>query len=222
MHPPPSPPARVRPRTSVVARPHVRVEGDVAAVAADDVDGAGSVDHGRVPPSRSPRRARRAPRPRDTCVRRARARPVAPNATTHAAAERIAGRAIDAARRHRATRCAGTAPRRTQTLARYTHAREDAIRWKCTNTHMRSQRHACTHGHARAHTNEHTHKRTRALHTHARARAPENRVEPSTPTVPPTVPPRYPRGTPVRTPPYRVGTASVPRRYRARALPSTR
>ncbi len=44
-------------RTSVGAQPHIVVVVDeTTAVAADDVDGAGSVDRGRVPISRSPRR----------------------------------------------------------------------------------------------------------------------------------------------------------------------
>ncbi len=65
----------VRPRTSVGARPHVlEVDFGVAAVAsaADDIDGAGGVDHRRVPPSVSPRRAGRAARPAHTCGQRAR------------------------------------------------------------------------------------------------------------------------------------------------------
>ena len=55
-------------RTSVGARPHVLVEGGAGA-AADDVDGAGGVDHRRVPFSASPRRAGRAARPRRYCGR---------------------------------------------------------------------------------------------------------------------------------------------------------
>jgi hypothetical protein len=132
-------------RTSVVAHPHVVVVGvaAVAAVAADDVDGAGAVDHRRVVRSRSPSRVGRAARPRDTCGRNARDnRPVAPNATTRAAATRGAGRAIDTASRRRATR--GRAQRRGA------HTREIAIRWNRTNPYMRSQRHAYTHAHARA------------------------------------------------------------------------
>jgi hypothetical protein len=58
-------------RTSVGADPHVIVVG-AAAMAADDVDGAGGVDHHRRRISRSPRRAGRAARPGDTCGKRGR------------------------------------------------------------------------------------------------------------------------------------------------------
>jgi hypothetical protein len=58
-----------RPRTSVGARPHVVVVGAAEAGAADDVDGAGGVDHRRVRKSRSPRRAGGAACPRHTCGR---------------------------------------------------------------------------------------------------------------------------------------------------------
>jgi hypothetical protein len=51
--PPPTSPVR----TSVGARPHVVVEGEAVAKAAEDVDGAGGVDHGRVRISAIPRRA---------------------------------------------------------------------------------------------------------------------------------------------------------------------
>ena len=53
-------------RTSVGAHPHV-VEGAGAAAAADDVDGAGGVDHGRVRMSGRPRRIGDHASPRDTC-----------------------------------------------------------------------------------------------------------------------------------------------------------
>ncbi len=63
-------------RTSVSALPHIWRAGGGAA---DDVDGAGGVDHGRVVRSASPRRAGRAIRPGHTCVRPTRAtRPMAP------------------------------------------------------------------------------------------------------------------------------------------------
>ncbi len=66
-----SPSIRASPvRTSVGADPNVLEAGaggaDVAE-AADDVDGAGVVDHGRVPPSRSPRRAGRTGREPKSC-----------------------------------------------------------------------------------------------------------------------------------------------------------
>ncbi len=65
--PPDHLPDRGRPRTSVGAHPHV-LEGDaVPALAADDVDGTGGVDHRSVVSSASPRRASRAARPRRTC-----------------------------------------------------------------------------------------------------------------------------------------------------------
>jgi hypothetical protein len=69
-YPPSTPRATPRksgPRTSVGAHPHVVEVGAADAVAADDVDGAGGVDHARVPKSRSPRRVGRAAPPRHTC-----------------------------------------------------------------------------------------------------------------------------------------------------------
>ncbi len=62
-------PTRVRVRTSVGNHPDVvEVEGVVeAAAAADDVDGAGGVDHGRVVCSDTPRRADGATSPSGTC-----------------------------------------------------------------------------------------------------------------------------------------------------------
>ncbi len=176
-----------------------------AAAAADDEDGAGGVDHGRVRRSRSPFRVGCAAHPADTCGQRVRAWPVAPNATTR------------------------TWPQRAKTQSdgnAQTHAH---IRWKRANTHMRSLRHTYTHGHARTHTSEHKHanehmrKRTRGLHAHAHARAPETPVEDPVHLRYPLVPPRYPLvslGNPVRTPPYRVGTASVPRARSAEYPPS--
>jgi hypothetical protein len=65
------------PRTSVGARPHVVVVGVAGAPTAEDIDGAGGVDHGRVVISPSPRRAGRTARPRDACGRRARNQPMA-------------------------------------------------------------------------------------------------------------------------------------------------
>ncbi len=72
---PPTTPRPSRVRTSVGARPHV-VEPDaaVAVVATDDVDGAGGVDHGRVPRSASPRRGLRTASPEGACGQRARTR----------------------------------------------------------------------------------------------------------------------------------------------------
>jgi hypothetical protein len=108
---------------------------------------------------------------------------------------------------------ARTAPRRTHALA--THTREDAIRWKRTNLHTRSQRHAYTHARARTQMDTNTHMSTHAnahahwTHTrmHAHARAPKTPVEdPAHPWYPlsiplvllfyPLVPPRYPISTP--------------------------
>ena len=106
---------------------------------------------------------------------------------------RGAGRAINTARRRRAV--GGRMQRReAHAHARYTHthARGIAIRWKRTNTHMRSQRHTYTHRHARTHTNEHKHtnehtrKRTRSLHADAHAR--EDPAHPRYPLVPPSTP----------------------------------
>ncbi len=71
--PPPLPLSTVTgsgPRTSVGADPHVLEDG-AAPVAADDVDGAGSVDHGRVPLSATPRRVARAGGPGRACRRTA-------------------------------------------------------------------------------------------------------------------------------------------------------
>ncbi len=53
--------------TSVGALPDVAEGGRGAVAAADDVDGAGGVDHGRVAKSFTPRRAGRTVCPRDTC-----------------------------------------------------------------------------------------------------------------------------------------------------------
>jgi hypothetical protein len=138
----------VRPRTSVGARPHVVQVGAAAAVAADDVDGAGGVDHGRVVISRGPRRAGRAARPRDTCGR-TRATTGRSRRTQPRARGRNARRGPSY--KYRKPPCDGRArraPRRTHALA--THARGSAIRWNRTNPHMRSQRHAYTHGRTRA------------------------------------------------------------------------
>ncbi len=120
MVPPDHPPTESGPRTSVGARPHVLEEG--AAVAADDVDGAGGVDHGRVPRSRSPRRAGRAARPGDTCGRRARARPVAPNATTRARPQRAARAELLIPHVAQRDGMAHAAARRMRTQFDHTHA----------------------------------------------------------------------------------------------------
>jgi hypothetical protein len=60
---------RVPPRvgTSAGADPHVVFAGAVTVYAAEDVDGAGGVDHGRVVTSRSPSRAGRTIGEGDTC-----------------------------------------------------------------------------------------------------------------------------------------------------------
>ncbi len=96
------PPDRVWQRTTVGARPHVVDVAAVAVAAADDVDGAGGVDHGRVPISRSPFRLGRAARPGDTCGRRASPAGGTDRNHARAAATQGAGRAIDTARRGRA------------------------------------------------------------------------------------------------------------------------
>jgi hypothetical protein len=123
-YPPNTPLDRVRPRTSVRAHPHVRVEGGaLGAAAADDVDGAGGVDHGRVRISRSPSRAGRAARPVHPCGRRARlAKPDRSHRTQPRARGRRragAGRAINTARRRRASRV--RAQRRDSAHAFATH-----------------------------------------------------------------------------------------------------
>jgi hypothetical protein len=117
--------------------------------------------------SRSPRRVGGAARPRDTCGRRARARPVAPSATTRARPPtRGAGRAITTASRRRAMG-GRMQPRGARTHGRYTPTGSCNPMETHNHTHMRSQRHACTHGRARTHAasthaNEHTHNRAHA------------------------------------------------------------
>ncbi len=82
----PQPLSRVR--TFVCPRPHVAVVGVRSTKAfinywtvgaADDVDGAGGIDHGRVPSSGTPRRAGGAQAPRHACGTRAE-RPMSANA----------------------------------------------------------------------------------------------------------------------------------------------
>jgi hypothetical protein len=149
------------------------MEAGAVAVAADDVDGAGGIDHGRVPTSRSPRHAGRTIGERRSCSQRARARPVAPNATTRAAAKRAAGRAKNTASHRRAM--GWRAQRRgAHTRSLRTHTSDTPAR-RCNPiemhepTHVRSQRHACTDARARTdvrtHSNEHTDPRTTTIDT---------------------------------------------------------
>ncbi len=119
---------------------------------------------------------------------------------------------------------------RTAAGRTHTHERKDAIRWKCTITRTCAHEHTRTRTDTRARTqmNTNTQMSTRAnTRTHtllAHARAPKKPVEDPVPPQYSLVPPRYHLvflGNPRRTPPYRVGTASVPRRHRvgtARAL----
>ncbi len=160
---PRAPPARVRSHTSVGALPNIIIEGVVAgALAADDVDGAGAVDHGRVPRSASPRRAGRTAHPHGTCSKRALI-----DKRTRGAGD--AGRAINTAGCCRATRVPGQTQSHTRSLHTHTHIQ--------TPTHTIAHVHALTdtythaRTHARTHIRKHTHTRT---HTHARARTHTN------------------------------------------------
>ncbi len=187
VYPPTHPSDRVRPRTSS-ADPHVVVVGD-GVTAADDVDGAASVDHGRVPLSRSPRRAGREARPRHTCSRRARhLKPIAPNATAHARPPGAAGQAINTAGPRRAS----TAPaqRRSAHTRAHTHAtharrclpkeRQNTLALAheraLAQTHARA--HARTHGPAHAHkcAHERARKLTHEPHTSAWTLPPHTRA----------------------------------------------
>jgi hypothetical protein len=124
--------------------------GVAGADAADDVDGAGGVDHRRVLASRSPRRAGRAASPRHPCGKRARHRPVAPAATAHtqppapptratpkaggtnhkrAGACRAASRAIEYRRAPPCHPTVDTAPD-AHTHRRATHTHTDTHTWK--------------------------------------------------------------------------------------------
>ncbi len=134
------------PLTSVGAHPHVPVVSGAAAVAADDVDGAGRVDHGRVVRSASPFRLDCAARPGDTCGQRAPTRPVGAN------------------RKHE--RAAGDAPARPG----FSYRRLPAVRWegphsRAAHAHTVRSPTLCT----RAHTDRlrETHTRINA-HTHTR------------------------------------------------------
>jgi hypothetical protein len=144
--PPPPPLGWVRPRTSVGARPHVVVVV-AAAEAADDVDGAGGVDHGRVPGSANPLRAGRTARPGHACGQRARHRPMAPNANKHA---QPLVRRSTTARREGPHSAAAHARVRNYTSVSNTHKREDEIRWRCTHARTRALTKARVHGHTRA------------------------------------------------------------------------
>jgi hypothetical protein len=139
---PPTPPSR----TSVGARPDVVAEDAVAAAsAADDVDGAGGVDHGRVPISRSPSRLGRAARPRDTCGR-TRATTGRSRRTQPRARGRNAGRAINTADARRAT------GRRTQRRGARARA---AIQ---SDGNAQTHAHALTEARIHARTRAHAHK----------------------------------------------------------------
>ncbi len=140
--PPTTPLDRVRPRTSVGARPHVVVPSDGAGVApaADDVDGAGGVDHGRVPISRSPRRGHRTASPHGTCT----------HASTHT---RACARTHGGARTHA----------RTQSHAR-THARTHAHARAHTRTHTHKRRPPSIHAHEGHRDSSGAHAPTAAAH----------------------------------------------------------
>jgi hypothetical protein len=179
------------PRTSVDARPHVLADVATAAAdapaAADDVDGAGGVDHGRVVSSRSPFRLEGAVAEGSACGKRARhLKPVAPDRNRARAA---AGRAICTAGPRRATPAPTQPPRRTHTVVPHTHVhpthilRKDACRWNGqTHSSARTRTHECTDTRARAHTRNcgRTQMRAQTLtqtnmkptHPHGRCRKP--------------------------------------------------
>jgi hypothetical protein len=151
---------RVRSRTSVGAHPHVLQADNEAGcavgapLAADDVDGAGGVDHGRVVTSRSPRRRECATRPPHTCGQLAR---------TERWHQLKTEKAYKASTRHgcairgQAQRC-GT---RAQSFYTHTHAHvEHTHAQKCINTHARTHTHTHTHTLAHTHTRKQTHMQT--------------------------------------------------------------
>jgi hypothetical protein len=179
---PTTPSARVRPRTSVGAHPHVPEVGGGAILAADDVDGPGGVDHGRVVSSRSPRRAECAARPRHTCGH-AGDRPMGTNATRARGRPQIAGYIISIQVPARATRVPAqrrdTHTRPLHTHKSNTHAREDIIRWICTNRRTCALTKARGHGHPHMHVHTHagkperecTHRHSLHTQTHTRTQS---------------------------------------------------
>jgi hypothetical protein len=151
-------PDQVGPRT-VGARPHVlkaaAIVSAVVAFAADDVDGAGGVDHGRVGSSRFPRRVGRAARPGDTCGRRARARPVAPNRNHARAAERLTPQIAAVPREYARRRSAPARALHTRARVCYTRAKTQSDGNARTHAHAlteaRMHAQTCAHAPVRAH-----------------------------------------------------------------------
>jgi hypothetical protein len=130
-------------------------------LAADDVDGAGGVDHGRVLISRIPSRAGRAARPRDTCGR-TRATTKAGRTEPQPRARpptRGADRAINTASHRRAmgkrAQRGGARTRRSVTHAVHARAHRQTKRRARAHTHTHTQ----TRTHTQTHT--HTHQQTR-------------------------------------------------------------
>jgi hypothetical protein len=154
----------VRSRTAVGAHPDIVVVCVNTVPAADDVDGAGGVDQGRVPSSASPRRAGRAASPHGTCGQRARINKRTPGA-------RVAGRSINTARPRRDThaRTHSRTHTHTRTLMRAhtdTHTHKHAHARTHTHLHAHAEAHACTRTHTRADVPARTDARTHAR-THA-------------------------------------------------------
>ncbi len=145
-----------RSHTSVGARPHVPEVGG-AIVAADDVDGAGSVDHGRVPSSASPRRAGRAASPHGACGTHTN-----PHAHT---------------RTHTRTHARNRTRTRTRMHAR-THARTHSHAHAFTHTHTHTLARRRTHSRLPARAPSHSaHKNTTVRRQHGVARC--TRTEPT-------------------------------------------
>ncbi len=165
---PPSTPlaSRASPvRTSVGALPHILQVGVAAAVAADDVDGAGGVDHGRVVRSRTPLRAGRTARPRRACVHTSKPTDGTNTArSTHGGRPHVAGRSINTAK----VPMGGPAqPRaaRTHTRAKMQNCRNTCTRAH-TKAHMPGHTQAYAHTDARANANANTRKDTHTNPTH--------------------------------------------------------
>jgi hypothetical protein len=138
----------VRPRTSVGARPHVLEAGAGGIAAADDVDGAGGVDHGCVPKSASPRRRECAARPRDTCGPRAPTPADGPN-RAHERAAADAPRAELLIPPVPAVRWEGPRSRAARTQACHTR--------KCLRLDVQNHKHKRTHAQTHAHTDARAH-----------------------------------------------------------------
>jgi hypothetical protein len=146
---------QIRSRTSVCAHPHIlEVAGATAPSAADNVDGAGGVDHGRERKSRSPWRAGDHEPPR-RAYGHAGDQPMAqtcPSAhcgrsINNAGSRRTKNRFVTAAR-HRHTQT------HTDTHTRHAQTRTHTHNPSPTRTHTRTH----THKHPQTHTHTHTHK----------------------------------------------------------------